>query len=800
MLSLKTFIRKYPALITAFPFAFGIAVSYYSGIDLSFLSELPLVILLAATGFSVILIYRTASNRKPFFFTFLALLLLYGFLSFQLKYFLIDVNSIGSFIEREKEFKTVLKGTITERPDSKDDRIRLLLGNVTIEKGSFNGNVLVTIYKNRFRNETQKKFEYGDVIEIEGKLEDLPHRRNPGEFDYGEYLRLHDINAVFTAFGYDEIRLHGYDPPGFYTSGILIPVKEYSIRVIDDLVGGDEGEYLKGLVLGERSNITRETKENFVNAGVAHIIAVSGLNVAYVMIILWGILTFIPVRQIYKIFTTVLFLIFYMNLTGNTPSIIRATIMASIFLLAQVVERKPNTFNIVSAAALVILLIDPRQLFDAGFILSFSAILSILIIYPVLDNWLNNFKWYQSGDDKKIHYRALRWAAMLFAGTLAAQLGTLPITAIMFRKISLISLMANLVAIPLSNFTLGLGFIMIFASLISGWLASVFASLNIFLLHSQLVFIEFCAKLDYSFVETYFVDWLLFVFYYLALWQLLVISKQNFNFRIAVLMLLGINFYVWKAVLNKTDEAEITYLDTGTSATALLTMPQGTSILINAGSSTEKYSSAERNIIPYLKAKGITGLDLLIITSLNKNEFRSLKYLQENFDIKRIYVPAFYRPVFLNSDIASSFNRPVIEFVSGHRLLNRNGNFRIYLYYDSLLAGSSMMTEFSYGNRNFVFAAPKDRVESAFNTSIFQADSRIAVLNLKGNFEVVSTDFIAGLDPQYVVVPGAIGKKKQENEFFAETLEKFGCSLSNTAGSGAVIFRTDGEAFRKIKW
>ena len=121
--------------------------------------------------------------------------------------------------------------------------------------------------------------------------------------------------------------------------------------------------------------------------------------------------------------------------------------MASIFLIAQIAERKPNSYNIVSFAALVILIIDPRQLFDAGFILSFSALLSLIIIYPIFERWLDSIKWYSSLNDSSYTVKAFKGIISLFMGTLAAQLGTLPITAIMFKKVSVVSLGANLFAV-----------------------------------------------------------------------------------------------------------------------------------------------------------------------------------------------------------------------------------------------------------------------------------------------------------------------------------------------------------------
>jgi competence protein ComEC len=166
-------------------------------------------------------------------------------------------------------------------------------------------------------------------------------------------------------------------------------------------------------------------------------------------------------------------LVFYMNLTGNTPSIVRATIMASVLLLAQVFERKTSFYNIVSFSAFTILIIDPRQLFDAGFILSYSAILSIMILYPKIIEWLNKIKLYANLNTERFAGKSIRIITGLLFGTLAAQIGTLPITALMFKKISMVSLIANLFAIPLSNISLALGFMVIIASLFQRGLPGV---------------------------------------------------------------------------------------------------------------------------------------------------------------------------------------------------------------------------------------------------------------------------------------------------------------------------------------
>lgn len=802
---LKTFVKKYPASATVIPLAFGITLGYFTNINLGRLPYEFFIIFLVILAAVAIYIYKTISKGELFLFSYAALLVLYGIFSFQFRYHKIEDNNISSYVSELKDKNSVLTGMVVQAPEYKDDRIRILVNAEKINNAECSEDVLVTVYQNRYGVSEAQTLRYGDIVEISGKLESLPHRRNPGEFDYGEYLRMHNVSAVFTAFGYDKITLTGHSEQNLYISKIIYPVREYSIKIIDSLVGSEEGEYLKGLVLGERSNISKEMKENFVNAGVAHIIAVSGLNVAYVIIIVWGVLLFVPVKHLYKTIITILFLVFYMNLTGNTPSIVRAVIMASIFLIAQLIERKPNAYNIVSVAALVILLIDPRQLFDAGFILSFSAILSIIIIYPKLEKLLSTMQWYRNINIEKTSGKIVKGVIALFLGTLAAQLGTLPITAIMFKKVSVISLIANLFAIPLSNIALALGFIMIIFSTFSMWLASVFSALNSFLIFIQLEIIEFCARLDYAFVETYFIDRMMFICFYIVLILALTVNKQNLRARLIIILMIAVNFFVWKSVLDKTDKAEITYLDAGNSNSTLIKMPLGTSVLINAGASTINYTAAERNILPYLKTKGINTLDMLIITNLNTNEFKSMVYLVQNFPVRKVIMPQYYKPLFEDKELASHLAHTTVEFIEGSKVINKQGNFRIYLYYDSLYQSKSMLTQLVFGAQSFLFNDSYTVNEDFGNTlylPVFEdANTHILKTSGAGSFDYTSAEFLAKADPQFVIISQSRNtRKKLNSDVYIKTLEEFGINVLSTRNNGALIFKTDGEVTERVQW
>lgn len=800
---LIAFGKKYPAALAVFPLALGILLSYYLKFNLSSLPEWIFVIVLLTLAISIILLYSKIHIKDLYLYPYLLLLILFGLFSFQYRYYNTDADNISEKI-KQSESNAVVKGIISEQPEVKEDRVRILLQVSSVNDSVASGYILASIYKNKFKEDAPVTLTYGDVVELKGKIEPLPPQRNPGEFDYGGYLKMHGVDAVFSAYGFESITLAGYEPQNPWYTYIIIPVKQYSIKEINENLGGEEGEYLKGLLLGERSNISSDTKENFINAGVAHIIAVSGLNVAYVALIMWAILIFIPIRYQYKIFITIACLLFYMDLTGNTPSIVRAVIMASIFLLAQIAQRKPNSYNIISFAALVILVIDPRQMFDAGFILSFTALLSIIAIYPVLNKWLNAKTWYKTLNSEKYSVKAFKAIMALFLGTLAAQLGTLPVTAIMFKKVSIISLVSNLFAIPLSNISLAIGFIMVLVSPISGWLGSVFGSVNQMLLYVQLTLIEFCANVDFAFVQAYFVDGMMLVFYYIILVLMLTVNLQNYKIRLAASLLLALNFAVWKDVSAMTDEAEITFLNTGAANCTYIKMPGGTSVMINAGTSNERYNSAQRTVLPYLRSGGSEKIDLLIMNSLDKNEFRNLLYLLRNTEVKKLMIPVYYKGIVNAKWFSGNFRKTSVEFITSSKIVNKSGNFRIFIYYDSLYNGSTMMTQFLFGDQSFIFTdavKPEEIIYNSVYLNNLDLNSQVIRVSGSGSFFTTPAEFVTDLNPAYIFIgETTTGKRRLNSEIFSAALNENGYNILDVGKSGAVILKTNGDFTRRVVW
>jgi len=800
--------RKYPAFFTAVGLAIGILISYGFDFGISGFPNYYFILTLSIISVICIFVYRKVKLLLSVpCLVYSLLVILFGFISMQFKYYKIDEDSIYRNIDSMNNKSTIIYGTVSDDPDLKDDRFRLTIDVDSLVQNdstlSYNGTILATIYKNKFSKDTSCKVNFDDYVELTGNIEKLPHRRNPGEFNYGEYLKLHDFEANSTSFGYDKVKDKGVIEGDFFNKSIIHPVKDFINNSCDKFSEGDEKEFLKGLLLGEKANISQETRQNFVNAGVAHIIAVSGLNVAYVIIVLYGILLIFPLSRTSKNLIIIPCLIMYSYMTGNSASIVRATVMAITILLAQFFERRTNSYNVIAFSAVVLFIVDPRQVLDPGFLLSYSAILAIVYFNPRLDAIVSKWKWYSGLDERKWHNKYFKEAVSLVVVSLAAQIGTMPVTSIMFKKVSVVSMIANLVAIPVSNTNMAIGFATVIFSSFSTWLADVFASANNFLMHYLLKFVAISANFDFSFVETYRVDLLWFLSYYVFVFLLFSIKPYNFKPRIALLILLAGNFFLFRSVLRETNFAKLTYMDVGNSNCTLISMPEGTNIMINAGTSSKNYSSAERNVIPYLKAEGVSEINLLIITSIDENEFINLRYFLNHFQVNKVMIPAYYQNLFTKTGVRNKFNISRFEFVDSSKIINSKGKFRIYLYYDIGLKGESMMAQFAYGTENFLFADAEEPAEISLNSSYIAAEPYTNVLRVSsyGSFDLTQPGFIVNSNPENIVISTQNNKRKlPEKEAFTGTLTLAGIHVNNTAERGAVIFRTDGVKTELLEW
>ncbi|MDQ3194749.1 MAG: DNA internalization-related competence protein ComEC/Rec2, partial [Bacteroidota bacterium] len=772
---------------------------------------------------TIALLNLTIQNKRYFSFliralTFL-LIFVFGIYKSNLDFFYIEDDSIRFVDDTERKTHAQLTGVLSEFPDNDTGRIRLVLDcSYIITAGDtldVRGKVIAEIRNDQYKKtkSPQPVLSAGDKVTLKGNLSAPDGMRNPGEFDYRKYLELHGIYKIFNVYGFENIKKISENNSGFLDNNIIFPAKKFTLLNIDRNIKGDEAAFLKGLVTGERGEISPEMKEDFINAGVMHLIAVSGLNVAYIIIFLTLLLSILRIRLVIRTAIIINFLIFYCIFTGSSASIVRASIMGILLLLAFLIERRINFFNVIGISVMIILIYDAKQLYDAGFILSYSATISMAVFLSRFEKlFIAKIRdWNAKG--KKF---AL-WTSVLFFTSLAAQIGTIPITAIYFGKLSIISVIANIVAVPLANLSLAIGFFQILTAAFSEYLSSVIAESNNLLLSFQLLFIKICADLDYSFFHVKeFSATDVLCFYLILILILSIKSKMKIFFKLLLCILTVCGNYIYEYDFARN--LKLTFLDVGQGDCALIRTPDDKAILVDCGKITFTFNSGERTIAPYLRRCGIHKIDLLIITHLHMDHIGGINYLLENFHIGKI--------IESGQSVRSAFidkMDSLIEAKNISRQIVRSGDYiddfddlRIYYLFpannfvtgsgytiDNNLNNGSVTFILKYKNSEFLFPGDIEKDGERFLYEQYGEFLKTDLLKVAHHGSITSSTipFIIKNKPDYAVIScGKYNKFNHPSDIVLNRLDKTDAIIHRTDLNGAVIFESDGKSIEVRQW
>ena len=216
------------------------------------------------------------------------------------------------------------------------------------------------------------QYKYGQILNIKGRTEIPPIFDT---FDYNQYL----LNKGITSIVFNpEIEVLGYEKD-FYSS--ILSFKDKLRNNIDSSFSREKAMFLKTLVLGDKSGMSEDLKEKLNNSGIRHISAISGLHISILIGLLMSSFSFLGKNKSFLI--TLLFIIFFIIITGFQVSAIRASIMGILLILGQIVGRKSDSIRAIVLGAGIMLLINPLWIRDTGFQLSFMAVIGINYLYPI---------------------------------------------------------------------------------------------------------------------------------------------------------------------------------------------------------------------------------------------------------------------------------------------------------------------------------------------------------------------------------------------------------------------------------
>lgn len=797
---------KYPAVKFAVLFIIGILIGQYFIINIFFTYFL----------FAIILLFFLVRNRKnkSELETLLLLSLLVIFsgigkatIDFHIK----NKNSIAFIPDTDISRDIQLKGIISEPPDYDSNKVKFYLEckNITNEQDTvlINGKVLVYLFPDKKVDSKKRppELKAGDEIISFGKLTTAPGEKFPGGFNYRKYLDLHGVDKIFKIRGYDDIFVLSHKNLNFVFSDIVYPAREFALKTLDEYNPPEVRAFLKGLVAGERSEMSTELKESFINSGLMHIIAVSGLNVGYIILFLTIILSLFRIKIEYRTIVIIIFLAFYCLFTGAPASILRASIMGALILIAYLIQRKVVLLNIIAFSVILILSFDSRQIFDAGFILSYSAIISMALFYEKIVNVLKS-KFNINTNYKKISF----YLIVLTASTISAQIGVLPITSLYFGKISLVSFFTNIIVVPISNFCLALGFLQILFNLISGTLAGAIAEVNNLILFLIIEFIKWSGNLSFSYTSALNFNLISALSYYLILTILFSSLISTLKKKVIFSFLIILSAFVINLKLDYN--LKITFFDVGQGDSTLIETPEGQNILIDAGTAYQGSSTAQKTIIPYLRQNNITDIDLLIITHKHSDHIGGIADIIKNFNIGRIidtkHKDTNKLAVVLEKIIIE--NKIIRDFVNAGDIIELSDNSKIFILYPGKVENpllelnphfNCIVLKFKYKDLDILFASDigkgTEKILSDSYGNFLKSD--ILKVAHHGSKNSSLPEFLVKTHPVYSVI--SCGLNNRFNHPSIITLSKLSllnCFICRTDLEGSIIFQSDGVYLERI--
>jgi competence protein ComEC len=521
-------------------------------------------------------------------------------------------------------------------PDTRDvaepGRVRLVAELLRVRLGErwveASGRARLTLYQQDVR------VEYGDEIRGTFRLRHPRRFGNPGSFDYPEHLATQGI--FLEGWTRDEVEA----VPARRGSRILaatFSLRSRLLQRLDAALPGERGALLKATVLGDRSGLTPEMTQAFLDSGTYHILAISGLNVSLLAGTLFGLFRLLRVSGRLAAVAAALLVTFYAALAGAGPSVVRAAVMADVYLLAVVLDRRGDLLNTLALAVLGLLWWNPRYLVDVGFQLTVLATLGIALLVPWCEARLAAWP------------RAARWVAESAGITLAATLMTLPILAGTFQRVSPVGVIANLPIVPLSGAitALGTATCALLLAVPAGipWLLEANGRLVELLVSVAAWF----AAWPGSTVSVYAPTPAMQGLYYLGLAGAVAAAVAHpRGWRragawlagvcvVTLVVLVGIRLHAG----DDTDRVRLTMLDVGQGEAILVELPGRRRMLTDVGSlGGDGFDIGAQVVAPYLRHAWVGRLDILVLTHAQVDHMSGAPAILRGFAVGEVWSPA----------------------------------------------------------------------------------------------------------------------------------------------------------------
>jgi competence protein ComEC len=493
----------------------------------------------------------------------------------------------------------------------------------------------------------------GDRIRFSARLRSPSGALNPGGFDYATYLGRQGIESIANVTGVDGVE---FLESGRATVrwGLWNQFDRWrgSIRLaaLESLSQPALGLFL-GIIIGERGYLDVDLRDQFMVSGTVHLLSISGSHLGLVALLtfvlmrrgvlllpqgwLLGLSRSVTATRIAAV-ATVIPVTAYACLAGAELATVRSLVMLLVTLLAKWLGYEQRMFHALALAALAILLHDPQALYDISFQLSFLSVCSIAA-------WLSRSDSNEEAGPSNVvtvFATGIRWARDGFGMSAVVTLATIPLVAFYFNQLPWMGLFSNIVAVPVMGFVLvPLGLLAGFLQIIGGGDSLPFGSLLQSLFDWFVECVNTVAKVpaaEWHVASPSILAMLMFYAFLGVMWWKPMHALHRWGARIGIVLLLL--WWVWSPRLFLDgDRFRVTFLDVGQGDSAVIEWPDGRVVLIDGGSTYERFDMGRGVVAPYLWNRGIRTIDHMIGTHPQLDHVGGLAWLLRHFTVKHYW-------------------------------------------------------------------------------------------------------------------------------------------------------------------
>jgi competence protein ComEC len=500
------------------------------------------------------------------------------------------------------ETKVKVSGQLEAITD-KGDYLVLALKNTTITM-----NTAQKYYNNKINIYTSFKgtFRIGNTLSAEGTIQKFKKASNPGQFNEYQYNKMLGIDYKMNA---DSVKITNTSYSKFLQT--LYETKLKYMQIYTEILPEKNAGILAAMILGDTSQLDSEIKELYKESGISHILAISGVHISLLGITLYQLLRRTKIPLFLTAALSVFIIFSYGILTNFSVSTNRAVVMLIVLIGASLIGRTYDILSATSLSALIILIQSPLQIMNAGFLLSFGAIIGIAVIYPILSNLIT------------LKYKIMD----AFLISFSIQIITLPIILYYFYEFPTYSIFINMIILPTSS-------IIILLAIIAGLAGGIYLPLGRLLIgavHYILNFYEMVCNIGKKLPGRIILvgrPEFLIILAYSAILVLFISMNRKKKVKSSMILL---SFLIIILIKPTNITFEVTFLDVGQGDGIFMRAPSGTTYLIDGGS-TDVSKVGQYRIEPFLKSKGVSKIDYAIMTHADADHISGLKELMEGMN------------------------------------------------------------------------------------------------------------------------------------------------------------------------